>query len=194
MPDLFGITDTIKRKTCAYLIQRYIGHLFEEKVTSEQLKVDLISGTGLLQKISLDVQALNELGEKQNWPIEFVDGYIETLHISIPWRTIFSDKTHVLIDSLKLTIQPKQRSENATSMFESMWNSMTSSIHLAEECAKQDEPVYSSSPYEGLDAFATAIDSILSKVNVKFKNTVIQMEHLPQNSSTGVGIVIHFDE
>lgn len=46
-------------------------------------------------------------------------------------------------------------------MFESMWNSMTSSMQLAEECAKQD-PTNSqnaSQPYEGIDCFAQTIES-----------------------------------
>lgn len=47
-------------------------------------------------------------------------------------------------------------------MFESMWNSMTSSIQLAKECAKQDASNSSSTaqqPYEGIELFAQTIDS-----------------------------------
>lgn len=49
----------------------------------------------------------------------------------------------------------------ATSMFESMWNSMTSSMQLAEECAKQDGVNTSNSleAYEGIKLFAQTIDS-----------------------------------
>lgn len=50
---------------------------------------------------------------------------------------------------------------SATSMFESMWNSMTSSMQLAEECAKQDavNSKDSSQPYEGIENFAQTIES-----------------------------------
>lgn len=46
-------------------------------------------------------------------------------------------------------------------MFESMWNSMTSSMQLAEECAKQDacNVQNSSQPYEGIENFAQTIES-----------------------------------
>lgn len=46
-------------------------------------------------------------------------------------------------------------------MFESMWNSMTSSMQLAEECAKQDGVNTSNSleAYEGIKLFAQTIDS-----------------------------------
>lgn len=47
-------------------------------------------------------------------------------------------------------------------MFESMWNvSMTSSMQLAEECAKQDAEIApkDAQPFEGLELFAQTIDS-----------------------------------
>jgi autophagy-related protein 2 len=48
-------------------------------------------------------------------------------------------------------------------MFESMWNSMTSSMQLAEECLKQGssdgKDTEQSQPLEGLELFAQAIDS-----------------------------------
>lgn len=50
---------------------------------------------------------------------------------------------------------------SATSMFESMWNSMSSSLRLAEECAKQDatNSQNSGQPYEGIENFAQTIES-----------------------------------
>lgn len=189
------LPESIKKNVCAYLLQRYLGQFFEEKLTRDQLNVDLYNGTGTVENISLDVQALNELGEEQNWPVEFVDGYIENLFISVPFMSILKDSSYVEVKGLKVTVQPKQRHESATSMFESMWNSMTSSMQLAEECARQDG-VNSSNPiesYEGIKLFAQTIDSILSRVKVKFVNTVLQIEHVPKNSTTGVGVVMNID-
>ncbi|CAG9820878.1 unnamed protein product [Phaedon cochleariae] len=196
------VPDGIKKNVLAYLLERYLGQFMEEKLSRDQLKVNLWDGTGTVEKISLDIQALNELGEKQNWPMEFVDGYIEKLQLIIPWASILKDPSFVEVKGLKITVQPKQRHESATSMFESMWNSMTSSMQLAEECAKQDaantdNPTQS---YEGLELFAQTIDSILSRVKVKFIDTVFQIEHVPKDSSTGVGLVFeigiieYFDE
>ncbi|XP_072387744.1 autophagy-related protein 2 homolog A isoform X1 [Diabrotica undecimpunctata] len=190
------LPEGIKKNVCAYLLQRYLGQFFEEKLTRDQLNVDFYNGTGTVEKISLDVQALNELGEKQNWPIEFVDGYIENLYVRVPFMSILKDPSYVEVKGCKITVQPKQRHESATSMFESMWNSMTSSMQLAEECAKQDCGVNTSNPmeaYEGIKLFAQTIDSILSRVKVKFIDTVFQIEHVPKQSTTGVGIVINID-
>lgn len=50
------IPEGIKKSACAYLIQRYLGQFFEEKLTRDQLNVDIFNGTGSVEKISLDVQ------------------------------------------------------------------------------------------------------------------------------------------
>ncbi|KAJ8924233.1 hypothetical protein NQ315_007024 [Exocentrus adspersus] len=190
-----AVPDFVKKTACRYLLQRYLGHFFEEELNRKQLNIDLYDGTGTVENISLDVQALNELGEQQNWPMEFVDGYVQKIYLRVPWSSILKDGCYIEVTGLKLTIQPKQRHESATSLFESMWNSMTSSMQLAEECAKRDAEMAPNETqrFEGLELFAQTIDSILNRVKVKFVDTVIQIEHVPQDSSTGVGIVINID-
>lgn len=49
----------------------------------------------------------------------------------------------------------------ASSMLESMWSSMSSSMQLAEECLREEEGQNSleSNPVEGIEMFAHAIDS-----------------------------------
>lgn len=46
-------------RVCRYLIQRYLGQFFEEKLALDQLSVDLYNGTGTIEKVSLDVQVKN---------------------------------------------------------------------------------------------------------------------------------------
>ena len=58
------------------------------------------------------LQALNELGEQQNFPVEFVVGFISKISVSIPWTSLMRDSSTVEIDGLNLVIQPKQRDEN----------------------------------------------------------------------------------
>lgn len=57
------------------------------------------------------------MGEKQNWPIEFVDGFLEKLYIRVPWSSLFKESTYLEVTGLKLTIQPKQRNESGNSYF-----------------------------------------------------------------------------
>ncbi|XP_070517195.1 autophagy-related protein 2 homolog B isoform X2 [Cardiocondyla obscurior] len=185
-----GWSADIKKRACRYLLQRYLGHLLEE-LTLDQLTIDLYNGTGRVVNISLDVQGLNEMGEKQHLPLEFVDGFIMEISGSIPWSALLSQASYVEVKGLRLTVQPRQRIETGTSMFESMWSSMTSSMQLAQECLQQDAAsVGNAQPLEAVELFAQTIDSILSRVKVRFIDTVIRVEHVPLNSSTGVAIEV----
>lgn len=48
----------IKKRACRYLLQRYLGQFLEEKLTLDQLTVDLYNGTGRVTNVSLDVQVI----------------------------------------------------------------------------------------------------------------------------------------
>ncbi|XP_011303463.1 autophagy-related protein 2 homolog B [Fopius arisanus] len=185
----FPWPEGIKKRACRYLLQRYLGQFLEEKLTLDQLTVDLYNGTGRVTNVSLDVQALNEMGEQHHLPLEFVDGCISEMSLSIPWSALLSEASYVEVKGLRLTVQPRQRTETGTSMFESMWSSMTSSMQLAQECLQQDaNSAENSQPLEGVELFAQTIDSILSRVKVRFLDTVIRLEHVPLESSTGVAL------
>ncbi|XP_012533981.1 autophagy-related protein 2 homolog B-like [Monomorium pharaonis] len=185
-----GWSADIKKRACRYLLQRYLGQFLEE-LTLDQLTVDLYNGTGRVVNVSLDVQALNEMGEQQHLPLEFVDGFIMEISLSIPWSALLSQASYVEVKGLRLTVQPRQRIETGTSMFESMWSSMTSSMQLAKECLQQDAAnAGNAQPLDSVEQFAKTIDSILSRVKVRFIDTVIRLEHVPLNSSTGVAIEV----
>ncbi|XP_071454260.1 autophagy-related protein 2 homolog A [Hetaerina americana] len=204
MPWYLPWSDSLKKRACRYLLQRYLGQFLEEKLTLDQLTVDLYNGTGTVRDVTLDVQALNELGDQQNIPVEFVDGYISVISVSIPWSSVLKDASYVEVTGLFLTVQPKKRSDCGASMFESMWNSMSTSMQLAQECLKQDteegKEYDQAQPLDGLELFAQTIDSILCRVKVKFIDTVIRIEHVPKESTSGVALELkiknmdYFDE
>lgn len=82
------------------------------------------------------------------------------MSISIPWSALLSEAGYVEVKNLRLTVQPRQRADTGTSMFESMWSSMTSSMQLAQECLQQDaNNTGNSQPVEGVELFAQTIDS-----------------------------------
>ncbi|XP_032665002.1 autophagy-related protein 2 homolog A isoform X2 [Odontomachus brunneus] len=189
MSGCFPWSESIKKVASRYLLQRYLGQFLEEKLTLDQLNIDLYNGTGRVTNVSLDVQALNELGEQQQLPLEFVDGFITEVSISIPWAALLREASYVEVRSLRLTVQPRQRTDTGASMFESMWSSMTSSMQLAQECLQQDTAnTTNTQPLEAVEMFAQTIDSILSKVKVRFIDTVIRLEHVPLDSSIGVAM------
>ncbi|KAI5741739.1 hypothetical protein M8J76_016678 [Diaphorina citri] len=194
----FPFSDSWKKRACRYLLQRYLGQFLEEKLTLDQLSVDLYNGTGSVSDVCLDVQGLNELAEQQSLPLEFVDGYIGEMSVSIPWATILRDSSYVQISGMVLTVQPKQRAEEmgAGSLFESMI-SMTSSIQLATEIQQTEPPPdpaevdNQNQTIEGIELIARTLDSILCKIKVKFVDTTIRLEHVPKGSKTGVALEIH---
>ena len=55
MPWFFPWSDFIKKRACRYLLQHYLGHFLQEKLTLDQLTVDLYNGTGRVDKVPLDV-------------------------------------------------------------------------------------------------------------------------------------------
>ncbi|XP_013170925.1 PREDICTED: autophagy-related protein 2 homolog A isoform X1 [Papilio xuthus] len=184
-------SESIKKRACRYLLQRYLGNFLEEKLTLDQLSVDLYNGTGTVCDVSLDCEALNELGDSQNWPLEIVDGQMQEITVTIPWSTLLKDDSVVEVNGLSLTVQPKVRAEPVSSMLESMWSSMSSSMQLAAECLREEAGPQESNPVEGIEMFAHAIDSVLSRVKVKFVNTKIRIEHVPKNGVKGIALEIH---
>ncbi|XP_028031335.1 autophagy-related protein 2 homolog A isoform X2 [Bombyx mandarina] len=184
-------SESIKKRACRYLLQRYLGNFLEQKLTLDQLSVDLYNGTGTVCDVSLDCQALNELGDSQNWPLQIVDGYMQEITVTIPWSTLLKDDSIVEVNGLSVTVQPKVRAEPASSMLESMWSSMSSSMQLAAECLRDEDGPQETHAVEGIEMFAHAIDSILSRVKVKFINTKIRIEHVPKNGNRGIALEIH---
>ncbi|EDL97599.1 rCG27761, isoform CRA_a [Rattus norvegicus] len=77
------------------------------------------------------------------------------------------------------------------------WSSfMTSSMQLAKECLSQkltDEQGEASQPFEGLEKFAETIETVLRRVKVTFIDTVLRIEHVPENSKTGAALEIRVD-
>lgn len=117
------------------------------------------------------------MSEQQHLPVDFVDGFISEISLSVPWSALLSEASYVEVNGLRLTVQPRQRIDTGTSMFESMWSSMTSSMQLAQECLQQDAAnAGNAQPLEAVELFAQTIDSsrILSLHNyIVFKCKVI---------------------
>lgn len=53
----------------------------------------------------------------------------------------------------------KKKIFSVSSMLESMWSSMSSSMQLAAECLREEDGPQESHPVEGIEMFAHAIDS-----------------------------------
>lgn len=47
-------SESIKKRACRYLLHRYLGNFLEEKLSLDQLSLDLYQGTGSLSQVPLD--------------------------------------------------------------------------------------------------------------------------------------------
>lgn len=52
----FNWSEIVKKKIIRYLLQRYLGRFLLEKLSLEQVTVDLYGGTGTVRDVTLDTQ------------------------------------------------------------------------------------------------------------------------------------------
>uniref|UniRef100_A0A8C1GK90 Autophagy related 2A n=1 Tax=Cyprinus carpio TaxID=7962 RepID=A0A8C1GK90_CYPCA len=186
---LFPWSGSIKKRACRYLLQHYLGHFLEERLSLDQLSLDLYNGSGVIREINLDVWAVNELLDSLGAPLEIVEGFVNSIAVTIPWAALVTEHCTLEVTGLQITCRPKYR----TSEF--WWSScMTSSMQLAQECLK-DPPEASEeppAPLEGLEMFAQTIETVLRRIKVTFLDTIVRVEHHSLDAETGVALEMLF--
>ncbi|EDS41201.1 autophagy-specific gene 2 [Culex quinquefasciatus] len=147
------------------------------------------------------MNALNDLCEGQGWGIEVLSGHIGAVTVNIPYEAPLAKDSSIEVTNLSISVRPKARSTDGTSMFESMWSSMSSSMQLAQECLEregggsggggQETPTNApATTIEGLEKFAQIIDNVLNRIKAKLVNTEIRLEYLPPDSDCGVALIV----
>uniref|UniRef100_A0A4W6F250 Autophagy related 2B n=1 Tax=Lates calcarifer TaxID=8187 RepID=A0A4W6F250_LATCA len=189
-------SESIKKRACRYLLHRYLGNFLQEKLSLDQLSLDLYQGTGSLAQVPLDKWSLNELLETADAPFEVIAGFIQTISLTVPWAALLQENCALEVKGLEMVLRPRPR---AASGIEPMyWSSfMTSSMQLAKECLSQkltDDMGESFQPFEGLEKFAETIETVLRRVKVTFLDTVLRVEHIPENSKTGIALEIRINK
>ncbi|XP_061541277.1 autophagy-related protein 2 homolog A isoform X1 [Phycodurus eques] len=189
---LFPWSGSIKKRACRYLLQHYLGHFLQERLSLEQLGLDLYNGSGVIKEINLDVWAVNELLESLGAPLEIVDGFVSSITVTIPWQALLTDHCTLEVSGLQITCRPKYRIGGGWDS-QSWSSSMTSSMQLAQECLK-DPPEASEeppAPLEGLEMFAQTIETVLRRIKVTLLDTIVRIEHQPLDQETGVALEVH---
>uniref|UniRef100_A0A7N6ANQ9 Autophagy related 2A n=1 Tax=Anabas testudineus TaxID=64144 RepID=A0A7N6ANQ9_ANATE len=189
---LFPWSGSIKKRACRYLLQHYLGHFLQERLSLDQLGLDLYNGSGVIKEINLDVWAVNELLESLGAPLEIVDGFVSSIEVTIPWQALLTDHCTLKVSGLQITCRPKYRTSGGWDS-QGWSSSMTSSMQLAQECLK-DPPEASEeppAPLEGLEMFAQTIETVLRRIKVTFIDTIVRIEHQPLDLETGVALEVH---
>uniref|UniRef100_A0A3P9NZV4 Autophagy related 2B n=1 Tax=Poecilia reticulata TaxID=8081 RepID=A0A3P9NZV4_POERE len=183
-------SESIKKRACRYLLHRYLGNFLQEKLSLDQLSLDLYQGTGSLAQVPLDKWSLNELLETADAPFEVIAGFIQTISLTVPWAALLQENCALEVKGLEMVLRPRPRAASGTEPM--YWSSfMTSSMQLAKECLSQkltDDMGESFQPFEGLEKFAETIETVLRRVKVTFLDTVLRVEHIPENSKTGIAL------
>lgn len=63
---LFPWSGSIKKRACRYLLQHYLGHFLQERLSLDQLGLDLYNGSGVIKHINLDVWVSFKRGRRLN--------------------------------------------------------------------------------------------------------------------------------
>uniref|UniRef100_A0A671SK87 Autophagy-related protein 2 homolog A-like n=1 Tax=Sinocyclocheilus anshuiensis TaxID=1608454 RepID=A0A671SK87_9TELE len=189
---LFPWSGSIKKRACRYLLQHYLGHFLEERLSLDQLSLDLYNGSGVITEINLDVWAVNELLDSLGAPLEIVEGFVNSIAVTIPWAALVTEHCTLEVTGLQITCRPKYRTSEFYGNWDSQgWSScMTSSMQLAQECLK-DPPEASEeppAPLEGLEMFAQTIETVLRRIKVTFLDTIVRVEHHSLDAETGVAL------
>uniref|UniRef100_A0A4W5KMP1 Uncharacterized protein n=1 Tax=Hucho hucho TaxID=62062 RepID=A0A4W5KMP1_9TELE len=154
-------SESIKKRACRYLLHRYLGNFLQEKLSLDQLSLDLYQGTGSLAQVPLDKWSLNEILESVDAPFEVIEGFIQTISQTVPWASLLQENCALDVKVLEMVFRPRPRM--ASGMEPMYWSSfMTSIMQLAKECLSQrltDDLGESFQPLEGLKKFAETIET-----------------------------------
>ncbi|CAB3228857.1 unnamed protein product [Arctia plantaginis] len=185
--------EIIKLKSIRSLIGYYLGN-FLEKITLDQLSVNLYTGTGIVCDVTLKSDELNKLGDKQNWPLIIKKGRIEDISVKVPWTKNSENDSLLMVNGLSLTVQPKIREEpviSVLSWISSIWSNWAkwSSCKVCLNRKKQLD-LLTDLQIGQMDFISDAIYSKLQRINVKFVNTKIIVEHMPKDIDQSVVLVI----
>lgn len=136
------LSETIKKRGVRYLLHHYLGHFFDEKLTLEQLSVDIYEGKGSIKDLALDVDGLND--ELDFVPFKFLEGCsIGQISVEVPWSSLSTDACRVELEGAKFICRRKNEVDMCkTSCNESTLltrSLMTSSMQMAEEIVTTED-------------------------------------------------------
>ncbi|KAG9509528.1 Autophagy-related protein 2-like B, partial [Fragariocoptes setiger] len=130
-----------------YLLHHYLGHFFNEKLTLEQLSIDIYEGKGSIKDLALDVDGLND--ELDFVPFHFLDGCsIGQISVEVPWKSLSSDACQVQLDGATFVCRLKTDQDLCRSMCHESTlltrSLMTSSMQMAEEIVTTEDDDFDS--------------------------------------------------
>lgn len=88
---LFPWSGSIKKRACRYLLQHYLGHFLQERLSLDQLSLDLYNGSGDITNINLDVWVSSREGSSRR-PVLLWDACtLDCVATALPSSTTISN-------------------------------------------------------------------------------------------------------
>ncbi|XP_075401574.1 autophagy-related protein 2 homolog A isoform X2 [Tenrec ecaudatus] len=181
-------SNCVKERICRYLLQYYLGPYFQERLSVEQLSLDLYKGSLALRDIHLEPWYVNCRMESLQLPLELAEGFVSSIEVEVPWASLLTDHCTVHVSGLQLLLQPRQGPGLGH-----VPACMTSSLEMAQECLREGVPDASESPepLDGLEVFAQTIDSVLQRIKVVIADCVVRVEHTLEAPERSLALEVH---
>ncbi|XP_045153111.1 autophagy-related protein 2 homolog A [Echinops telfairi] len=181
-------SNCVKERICRYLLQYYLGPYFQERLSLEQLSLDLYKGSLALRDIHLEPWYVNCRMEPLQLPLELAEGFVSSIEVEVPWASLLTDHCTVHVSGLQLLLQPRQGPGLGH-----VPACMTSSLEMAQECLREGVPDASESPepLDGLEVFAQTIDSVLQRIKVVIADCVVRVEHTLEAPERSLALEVH---
>uniref|UniRef100_A0A182Y760 Autophagy-related protein 2 n=1 Tax=Anopheles stephensi TaxID=30069 RepID=A0A182Y760_ANOST len=138
----------------------------------------------IISHLDLSFQALNELCEGQGWGIEVTGGHIGSVTVNVPYDSLLAKDSSIEVSNLMISLRPKARPTDGTSMLESMWSSMSSSMQLAQEYLEREST--GGSIADGHHS----THGVLNRIKAKLYDSEIRIEYVSPEGDRGVAVIV----
>jgi autophagy-related protein 2 len=156
----FSWTDSIKKRACRALLNRYLGKYLDQKLELDGMTIDLANGSCKVENVRLSAEVLNATLEEVHAPVYVESGVMSHISVTVPWMALMRENCSVDIQGITLEVGFRSRKDtpniNGMSLTDSLLVSTgQTSMDIASEVT--EEEVNMDDNYGGVDALAKAI-------------------------------------
>ena len=153
----FPWPDAIKKRAVRYILHHYLGAYLQDRISVEQLSIDLYDGTASITDLSLDADEINDKLPKTGNVFKISTGVIGKIIITVPWSNLLKESCKLELSDIVINVKAEEfdlkkfKSEqraflqsmvkkHAWAMAESMCKSMAANLlnneGLGKRCAE----------------------------------------------------------
>ncbi|XP_062223332.1 uncharacterized protein LOC133922148 [Phragmites australis] len=163
-----------------YLLRKYLGE-YVEGLSVEALRISVWKGDVVLKDLKLKAEALNSL----RLPVTVKAGFVGTITLKVPWKSLGKDPVIVLIDRLFVLAQPAPdgqtlKEEDIEKLFEAKLRQIEAAEAATLEATSKSSK--GGSVPDGNSWLYNLISTIIGNLKVTISNVHIRYEDSVSNS------------